>query len=186
VIHAVRIRGARGAGQDRALVVGTRIVLADGAGGTARGAHAAERAVAMLTVGDDFDAVDRELMALGGQATAVAITVDGETLRGASVGDSEAWLVDGDAVHVLTRYQRRKPLLGDGGIAVTFTAPLDGTLVVGSDGLFKYGARELIVAACGRATVDETADALMAAVELPGGALQDDVSLIVCRTHERR
>jgi hypothetical protein len=58
MIHAVRLRGA---GQNRAVVAGPRIVLADGAGGTARGAAAADRAVALLAASDDFDAVDTAL-----------------------------------------------------------------------------------------------------------------------------
>jgi serine/threonine protein phosphatase PrpC len=181
VICAVRVRGARGAGQDRIAVVGSRIVLADGAGGTARGAQAAERTVALLAASDDFDAADAALAALGGQATAVAIAVEGATLRGASVGDSEAWLVHGEQVHALTERQQRKPLLGDGGVPVAFSSPFAGTLVVGSDGLFKYVARERIVAACTAATVDEVAEALVAAAELPNGGLQDDVSVVVCR-----
>jgi serine/threonine protein phosphatase PrpC len=180
VIHSLRIRGARGTGQDRAVVAGSRIVLADGAGGTARGAAAADRAVALLAASDDFDAVDAALARLGGQATAIVITIEGTALRGASVGDSEAWLVDRD-VTVLTEHQQRKPLLGDGGLPVAFASPLTGTLVVGSDGLFKYVAREQIVAACSAATVDEVADALIAAAELPGGGLHDDVSVVVCR-----
>jgi serine/threonine protein phosphatase PrpC len=181
MICAVRIRGAGGAGQDRAVVAGSRIVLADGAGGTARGARAAERAVAQLAASDDFEAVDAELVTLGGQATAVAIAIEGATLRGASVGDSEAWLVNGDDVTVLTERQQRKPLLGDGGLPVPFSSRFVGTLVVGSDGLFKYVARAHIVAACTAATVDEVAEALIAAAELPSGGLQDDVSVIVCR-----
>jgi serine/threonine protein phosphatase PrpC len=181
MICAVRVRGARGAGQDRAVVVGSRIVLADGAGGTARGGQAAERTVALLATSDDFEAVDAELVTLGGQATAVAIAIDGGTLRGASVGDSEAWLVDGAHVHVLTERQQRKPLLGDGGVPVAFSSRFAGTLVVGSDGLFKYVARGHIVAACTAATVDEVAEALIAAAELPNGGLQDDVSVVVCR-----
>lgn len=181
MIHAVRVRGARGVGQDRTAVVGTRIVLADGAGGTARGAEAAERVVAMLAASDDFDAVDAELVRLGGQATAVALSIEGGTLRGASVGDSEAWLVDGERVQVLTEQQQRKPLLGDGGVPVELAAPFVGTLVVGSDGLFKYAARERIVAACALPTVEEVADALVAAAQLPDGGLQDDISVVVVR-----
>jgi serine/threonine protein phosphatase PrpC len=92
--HVVRIHPARGAGQDRAVVVprgaNVMIVLADGAGGTARGADAAQRVVDRLTL--DVNALDTELAALGGQSTVVAIEVDRSMLRGVSVGDSEAWI----------------------------------------------------------------------------------------------
>jgi serine/threonine protein phosphatase PrpC len=183
--HVVRVQPARGTGQDRAVFVprtaGAMIVLADGAGGTARGAEAAQRVVDRLTL--DVDALDRELAALGGQSTVVAIEVEGATLRGVSVGDSEAWIVRDDGrIEDLTAHQHRKPLLGDGGIGVPFSAALvDGTLVVGSDGLFRYVKREIIVAACGASSLEEVADALIAAARLPGGGLQDDVSLVLWR-----
>ena len=183
--HVVRVAAARGAGEDRAVVVpragGATIVLADGAGGTARGAEAADRITERQTLA--LDPLDAELAALGGQSTAVAIELDGATLRGVSVGDSEAWIVHLDgSIEDLTASQHRKPLLGAGGILVEFTALFyEGTLVVGSDGLFRYVRREEIVAACRIASLDDAVDALVAAARLPTGGLQDDVSLVLCR-----
>jgi len=183
--HVVRVQPARGAGQDRAVVVprlgGATIVLADGAGGTAHGAEAAQRIVDRLSF--DIDALDVELAALGGQSTMIAIEIAGATLRGVSAGDSEAWLVHDDGrIEDLTAHQQRKPLMGDGAVGVAFTATfVDATLIVGSDGLFRYVKRDVIVAACRTSSLDDAADALLVAARLPGGGLQDDISVVLCR-----
>ena len=82
--HVVRVRGARGEGQDRIATLpcagGLRIVLADGAGGTARGGEAAQRVVDRLSAGVDVDTLDDELAALGGQSTVVAIEIAGDSI----------------------------------------------------------------------------------------------------------
>ena len=183
--HVACVIAARGAGQDRAVIVaragGATIVLADGAGGTARGTEAADRITERKTLA--LEPLDAELVVLGGQSTAVAIEIDGTALRGVSVGDSEAWIVHLDGrIEVLTASQHRKPLLGAGGRLVAFTASFDeGTLVVGSDGLFRYVKRDTIVAACRMASIHDAADALLAAARLPTGGPQDDISLVLCR-----
>ena len=65
---------------------------------------------------------------------------------------------------------------------LAFHAPFStGTLVVGTDGLFSYASTGRITAACAKESLDAVADALMSAVELPTGALQDDIALVVCR-----
>lgn len=176
----------------------TVIVLADGAGGTgAAGARAAEvfvaRVRAALTTSTRLaevdlaalvDETDRVLHAdgRGGQTTAVIAVVTDGRVRGASVGDSEAWLVppEGDDVLVLTAAQARKPLVGSGAAAATGFGPtlLSGTLVVGSDGLFKYAARAAIVRT---ARAPAEVDRLVQLVRLPSGRLQDDVSVAICR-----
>jgi len=194
--HVTRVRGAKGAGEDRVSVVprghGLVIALADGAGGSGRGARAAELAVARLAAAAqqrELDAtsalkdVDRQLAVLSGEAAAVVLAVTASQIKGASVGDCAAWIVAPDGnVDMLTARQHRKPLLGAGASTISFAAPFTtGTLIVGSDGLFAYASTGRIVAACAHATLDEAADALMRAVELPTGGLQDDVALVVCR-----
>ena len=52
--------------------------------------------------------------AIGGQITAVLVAVTAEGVVGASVGDSEAWIVRVDDVVKLTDGQQREPLLGTG------------------------------------------------------------------------
>jgi len=194
--HVTRVRGAKGAGEDRVSVVprghGLVVALADGAGGSGRGARAADLTVARLAAAAqlrELDAtaalkdLDRQLAVVGGEAAAVVLAVTGTTIRGASVGDCAAWIVAPDGgVEMLTARQHRKPLLGAGASTISFTAPFTaGTLVVGSDGLFNYATTGRIVAACALPSLEETADALMRAVELPAGGLQDDVAIVVCR-----
>lgn len=184
----VEIVGQRGDGQDRAKVIEREgeviVVLADGAGGTGNGARAAEAIVEAAgraaTWEAMFEALERGGMA-GGQATAVVMRVRGDRIEGTSVGDSEAWLV-GDEIEVLTERQVRKPLVGAGCVPVAFGGALGGrTLVVGSDGLFKY-ARAADIARIARGPeLAAAAKELVQAVRLPNGELQDDVSIVLVR-----
>ena len=198
--HAMRVCGVRGAGQDRAAVIaidgGLVIALADGAGGTGAGDVAAQAivdaavaAVAAAPTGPSWaaflDELDGDPARLGhGQATAVLVTVTAAGIRGASVGDSGAWLVRGDAIDELTAQQQRKPLVGAGGamaIALGCGPIGEATLVVASDGLLKYGARRAIARIAGQADLAAAADALIELVRLPSGGLQDDVGVVLCR-----
>ncbi|MBM3496905.1 MAG: hypothetical protein FJX72_21680, partial [Armatimonadetes bacterium] len=146
--------------QDRAVVFeadgGLVLILADGAGGMAGGRMAAQavadRARAWvegraclpdavswanwLRTLDGFMA-DEPFM---GQTTAVCVSVSPETVAGACVGDSEAWLVGSGRCTDLTAERKRKPLLGNGqAVPVAFGAPLrDECVVVGSDGLCRF------------------------------------------------
>jgi hypothetical protein len=96
------------------------------------------------------------------------------------VGDSEAWLIE-DGV-VLTEGQQRKPLLGTGAAKpVAFEAKLAGTLLVASDGLFKYARKADILAHARLERLDDAIHALTDAVRLPSGQLQDDVAIVACR-----
>ena len=120
-----------------------------------------------------------------GQCALVAAIADGAgVVDGASVGDCEAWLLgaQGDVLE-LTRTQQRKPLLGGGGGAVPFSANLEAgsTLLLGSDGLFKYVPRRAIVAACEAADVDAIAAELVGLPRLSSGQLPDDLGVVVAR-----
>ena len=181
--HVTRVRGAKGAGEDRVSVVprgqGLVIALADGAGGTGRGARAADLAVARLAAAAqlrELDAtaalkdVNRQLAVLGGEAAAIVLAVTASRIKGASVGDCAAWIVAPDGnVDMLTARQHRKPLLGGGASTISFTAP------------FSRPARSSSArTACSPTPrpagssppartprLDEVADALVHAVELP-------------------
>ncbi len=167
--------------------------IADGAGGVAGGADAADAVCRALEHCDDDSPMgwERWLAELdvalttssrGGLAAAVVLEVhDDSRIAGASVGDCEAWIVDGDDARVLTRSQHRKPLLGDGGAKpVGFAGTLaGGTLVVATDGLWKYLPREGFRGAAARRPVEAAATALVEGVKLRNGALQDDVALVV-------
>jgi hypothetical protein len=155
-------------GHDRAAVVpfadGVLLAVADGSGR----ADAADRVIRALVPGADFvmtlTRLDREL----GDATwttAVIAEVRGGRVRGASVGDSGAW-----------------PLLGSGEAhPVEFEAELRGTLLLASDGLFKYAGRADIARIGTGPDLKVAAAELIASVRLRSGGLQDDVAVVLCR-----
>jgi len=173
------------------------LAVADGAGGTGSGAQAAEAALAAFPGGDlaaldpaalacHLAAADARVATTGGETTCVLAVVSGGVVRGASVGDSQAWLVGDDGTVVdLTGGQRRKPLLGSGRAeAVPFgPVPLAGTLLLGSDGLFNYVPRARIVELARAADLDGVPAALVEAARLRDGSLWDDIAIIALR-HE--
>jgi serine/threonine protein phosphatase PrpC len=170
-------------------------VVADGAGEPAGGAEAAKavldaaRALALAEPGDDVADVlvelDRILLARrAGRTTAVVLEVSETGIRGASVGDSGAWLVFPDRHVELTEDQRRKPLLGTGAAEPTRFFSLDwrgATILVASDGLFKYAAPHRICDAARDPRLDRVPESLVVLVSLPMGKLQDDVAIVACR-----
>lgn len=189
------IASRRVAGQDRADVIrledGVIIVVADGDGADAaealihhvRGAVARPEpfdGIAMLT------AVDRVLAATrgGSETTGVVVSVTADVIRGASVGDSEAWLVSSAEVLDLTRHQRPGPLLGSGSARPTaFSAPNSGgTLIVASDGLFKYADRRTLLDIVSGPELSAVLGELVAHLRLSSGVLQDDVAIVLCRS----
>ena len=195
----------RGRGEDRTAVVRLRgrtlIVVADGAGGVGRGAEAAEfvcTALRSLSPTDHHELdwadwladLDRRMAASSsGLAAAVVVELRSDgAVRGASVGDCEAWLFDHGAqgagrgergARELTSSQVRKPLLGEGtATPVSFEAnAAGGTLLVASDGLWKYAKRDRIAAAAAKRPLEAATTALVDLVRLRSGALQDDVAV---------
>lgn len=200
IVTAKLVVPSAGRGQDRAEVFetddGVVIVVADGAGGTGGGAEAAEsavdavrKAVVTLARGPRFAVpllrdVDQNLAAQGiGETTAVIAIVTASGIVGASVGDSGAWLVRSHDHVDLTSGQVRKPLVGSGAARpVRFQyGDLDGTLLVASDGLFKYAKPRDICAEARGPDLAYVLDALARLLRLPAGGLQDDVAIVVCR-----
>ncbi len=196
----------RGRGEDRIAMVRraghTRFLIADGAGGVAGGRAAADALCLALVeqaegVGITEEWVewltrhDRAMAASGASGLAAAIVLsvsDDGAVSGASVGDCEAWVFGQGAFPVVgfTEHQRRKPLLGSGeaiatGFA-TFATPLarGQTLVVASDGLWKYMKPARIAANARLRPIEEAAAALVSDVRLPSGALQDDIAVLLC------
>jgi hypothetical protein len=189
-----------GPGEDRLAVdrAGDRVlvVVADGAGGTVGGARAAQAAcdaaVAAFRVGPGdrgawvghLRVIDSTILAAGhgGASTAVIVEIAGGMVSGASVGDGGAWMVSARGVVDLTERQVRKPLLGTGlAEPVAFgPTPMLGRLVVGTDGLFKYAPRARLTAVALAGTPEVAAAALVDAVRMKGGRLQDDVGVVVC------
>lgn len=193
-IHATELRPRRGAGQDRISVSATRdrvvIALADGAGGAAGGERAASAVIDAVAAAqtDDWVAVLTELELdpdrLGpGQTTAVVVTVTRDGIRGASVGDSGAWVIRDGRIEDLTQGQHRKPLIGDHSVAIPFHgAPLAGaTLLVASDGLLRHAPPEEIERVASGPDLAAAARQLVELVRLPSGEIPDDVALVLCR-----
>jgi hypothetical protein len=176
---------------------GVVLVVADGAGNSRRGAEAAAavvRAVQDATArrtdlsrpeawSDVLEQCDAQLASGGGESTAVIARVTEDRIIGASVGDSELWWVRGGQHTVLTRHQRRKPLLGSGeAMPVFFEQPWsEGVLLAASDGLFKYADAGRIQALCSGTDLATAARSLAALPRLASGGLQDDVGLVLCR-----
>jgi serine/threonine protein phosphatase PrpC len=123
--------------------------------------------------------LDRELEGVG-ETTAVVAVATRDQVFGASVGDSEAWMV-GSGVVVLTQGQQRKPLLGsEAAVPVGFGPTVrKGRLVIGTDGLFKYVSSERIRELASSGNPHGMAEALVDAARLPSRALQDDVAVVV-------
>ncbi len=196
--YAIHIVPMRGAGQDRAAVFertdgGITIALADGAGGTSNGDVAARAVVdlAQILAGSDADwsltlaSLDRDTTRLqGGQSTAIVLVVTDDAIRGASVGDSEAWLVYADQrIEALTADQARKPLLGAGAhLTPTVAAALgEATLVVASDGLFRTAKPMDIARLAAGPDLTAAAIALAELVRTEAGNVLDDVSIVLAR-----
>jgi PPM family protein phosphatase len=191
---ATRIEEARrGRGEDRIAIIETSncklIAVTDGAGGVVGGARAAE-SICDALVGDAGDwptwlsQQDAFLSERAtGLAAAVVLSISGEgAIHGASVGDCEAWVFgQGKAVN-LTAGQTRKPLLGDGGaVPVSFSSRMSsGTLVVATDGLWKYIKHAHIAAIAMMRPIEAAVATLVEGVRLRSGTLQDDVAIVMC------
>jgi serine/threonine protein phosphatase PrpC len=190
--------GQSGRGDDRCdvLVHGDRIIITvvDGAGGSGRGAQAAETVLRIIRERSHDSAFD--VVALlrdcdvavahevpGGETTAVVAVVDETGIVGASVGDSGAWLIVPTSHIDLTQHQVRKPLIGTGhAIPTPFgCGPLTDTLLVATDGLLKYGNAARIYQIATTHDVDATPERFIESVKLRSGALQDDATVVICR-----
>jgi serine/threonine protein phosphatase PrpC len=181
-----------GANEDRLLVArrgerNTVCIVCDGAGNGGQGGLAADLAIAELgrIAQDGFPDWVRVLLSVdqllkreaqGGETTCVAVDIsDHGECRGASVGDSGAWMLPaGSAVRDLTAHQDRARLGSGHAHPLRFKAQLMGRLVLATDGLFKY-TRAADIRTCAARGVD----ALIDSVRLKSGALQDDVAVIL-------
>lgn len=207
----IETRSYRQATEDRAVVVphddGLVLIVADGVGGRPGGGHAAERAVQLLAAASPivrnlfdpeawrgllFD-VDAALHAdpQAGETTAVILGVSERGIAGASVGDSEAWLIPdrvNEPVVRLTAQQRRKPYLGyASAVAQGFRSPdFSGTLLLATDGLFKIVDEAHIRPAATGSDLWTAAGAVAELARNSDGSFYDDLALILCRRGELR
>jgi serine/threonine protein phosphatase PrpC len=205
-VHSRLLASGRRNSEDRAEVFERNdalvVVVADGAGGVRGGALASEALVATawavaqnatLDVHDAalwtvlFKEVDATLAAkMAGETTGLVVIVGSKGLMGVSVGDSEARIVSTTSIDDLTADQKKARLGSGRAVPASFYRPgLDGVLVVGTDGLFKYTSAERIAAAVRGGDVAGGAERLVALVRLPSGGLQDDVGIVVVAHLER-
>lgn len=196
-----QIRASGRVGEDCAEVFrcgdSTVFALADGAGGVSGGLRAAESFIAFVREQidtDRFDCVDvvtllnganAKIMddAAAGETTAIIVIVKNDKIIGASAGDSEVWMFGATDSVQLTRRQARSRRLGMADAHPVAFGPVefDGTLVIASDGLWKYLDISRIQQIALNQPLDVAADELVDAVRLRSGALQDDVAIILCR-----
>ncbi len=170
----------------------TVIVVADGAGGMGAGDLAAESVVQEITSAyqsihsaDDWANLLRQIdcQISAGESTAVVVDIRPYGIAGASVGDSQAWMIDEGEIVSLTAEQNRKPLLGSGqAIPVGFNQPpLHGILVAGTDGFFDYAKRDDIIRLLSTCDFYEISRKFVDLVRLPSGALWDDIGIVTAR-----
>jgi serine/threonine protein phosphatase PrpC len=194
----------RTATEDRAEVVelGPETVVlavADGVGGRAGGGIASEMAVRLVREAipilkvSDYRAwyrlaaeIDSALSAdeKAGETTLVAACITPRQIVGVSIGDSRAWFVTPEGHFDLTGGQQKKPYLGTGmarPVPFALRTPRRGTLVVATDGLFKYALPDSICDAALYPDLDEAARQLVNLVRLNSGRLPDDVTVLLCR-----
>ena len=170
----------------------TVIVVADGAGGTGSGDVAAE--FVLWDVKSNYESIhsandwaellrqtDKQIGA--GESTAVVVDIRPYGIAGASVGDSQAWIVNNGEILNLTTNQIRKPLLGSGvAQPVGFNGPpLAGMLLVATDGFFDYAKRDDITRLVSQTDFFEISRKCIELVQLPSGELWDDVGIVVGR-----
>jgi len=168
------------------------LVVADGAGGIEDGEVAARAVVntvrqACSAGTDPLDWVqvlkDADHSISSGQSTACVVELTRDTMRGASVGDSQLAALVGDDLIFPSDGQIRKPLLGTGeALPIPFSASWDGGLIiVGSDGFWNYVRMDRLIASLHVIDFPVLAKTLAEMVRLPSGGLADDVSVICAR-----
>jgi serine/threonine protein phosphatase PrpC len=181
--------------RDEVLVV----VVADGGGGMRGGEVASRSLVGVIetAVKDPafapqemqgwiglFRATDSALAANeAGETTGVVVVAGPCGLVGVSAGDCEAWVVTPTAVDDLTVGRQTRQRLGSNQVTLaTFErTALGGVLVIGSDGLFKFAAAEVIARIVRANAIGVAAEHLVDLVRLRSGKVADDVAVVLVR-----
>ena len=170
----------------------TVVVVADGAGGTGSGDIAAQMVIREIQnayphihSATQWEQLLRQVdcRITPGESTAVVVDLRPYGMAGASVGDSQAWSIADGVVDELTLHQHRKPLLGSGNANPTcfLRAPLAGTLLVATDGLFDYAKRAKLTAKIATSEFSTIPRVCIELVRLPSGELWDDIGVIAVR-----
>ncbi len=205
MISKLFTEGASSINQDRGAIInldnGLVLIISDGAGGIGGGEKAAEIVIEegftidnqslnqtdSLFCCDILTKIDQKVFDdhEAGEATAIIIVTDGRILLGASVGDSEAWIIDGNKISDLTSRQVRKPMIGSGSACPIPFGPIEfsGSLIMATDGLFKYTSMEKIAQTIATHAIEKCGSGLIDCVRLRSGALQDDVTILLCKKY---
>lgn len=128
--------------------------------------------------------IDRALAAAdAGESTGLFVTVSPLGIHGAGVGDCIAWLIDDRGHRELTAEIARKPLLGSGRAcpAGFSLPPTAGTLLLATDGLWKYAAVDSICSVARKSPIEAAAAELLTLPALASGAVPDDIGVILVR-----
>jgi PPM family protein phosphatase len=122
-----------------------------------------------------------------GETTAVVVDVRTIGIAGASVGDSRAVIVKDGTIAELTANQKRKPLIGSGmAEPIGFVCPpLDGLLLLGTDGFFSYAKPKEILASIAKSDFQTLPRKCIDMVRLPSGEYWDDVGIVALRHRPR-
>lgn len=172
------------------------VALADGQGGRAGGARAAQLAcrVALESAAQEAEPDWPTVLASAdaavttdpeaGLATLVGLRVHGGRVTGASCGNSAAVVVCGaSAPRVLTAYQHKNPPVGSGDaafvpFAMKLTAPWK--LLAITDGVWKYAGWDRVWDSAARLSGVELLADLQLAAQLPTtGTFPDDFTVVL-------
>lgn len=163
----------------------TFVALADGHGGRAGGARAAQLACE-VAARDGPQAADAAVAAdpAAGFTTLVTLLIEGDRVTGASCGDSAAVAVcDTGAPRVLTSRQFKNPPVGSGDATfVTFDLKLVAPwkVLAMSDGVWKYATWDHVWDCAARLSGDELLAALQDRARLKTtGEFQDDFTVVL-------
>lgn len=174
----------------------TVVVVADGAGGTGAGDVAALAVIREIEAeylnihsANEWVLLLRQIdCRIGdGETTAVVVDVRIIGIAGASVGDSRAVIVKDGTISELTANQKRKPLIGSGmAEPIGFVCPpLDGLLLLGTDGFFNYAKPNAILASIAKSDFQTLPRKCIDMVRLPSGDYWDDVGIVAVRHRPR-
>lgn len=188
--------------QDRAEIFNSQgrtvIAVADGVGGLSGGTLAADtfvynvqEAVQYLT---DAEKCRKLMMQVdwilsgdlnGPKTTGIVVVIDSKRLFGAACGDSAARIYQADREIEVTPPGRSKPFLGSGSAPIAdFEIELIGTLVVATDGLWKYSKSPDIWRTIRNTVAERLAAALADLSRLQSGNLPDDIAVVTCAPYD--
>jgi serine/threonine protein phosphatase PrpC len=168
--------------------------IADGAGGVASGAEAADIVLqcaqefaegSFASVYDALAAAEQRISAIGAMSTAVICVIEHGGVHGAYCGDSKAWLRNGKELFELTDRSHipwKSALLGDGSIPTSFSASTiapGARLVLATDGAWKYCRwNDFERMVCG-VELTQCGEQILSNVRLPNGSYVDDATLLI-------